>query len=392
MSTSTEAKLQKSSEPSSPALQAMAAVAAAAALARAMAEAQKDGSPGNNSPQVADTSASSPHNPQALAAALAAATGANTAAASQAMIQQAATHSGGLMPGWTAQGMTGAMASAMAGQLALQKWAHMTGAAMPQAYTSLGTPPTSAPKRASDSHLPSAEMPPHRESAGHKVRQAASTRLQKPSPSLLVMWTPVDDALLKASIEGGMSLSDIAAHIPFTSPFSVRDLEVRWRAILYDPIISMEVAAEVTALQGGKRVNLPHKRKSGGSELHSSSPRDQQGAAGVRPHPPGTAGYLLSSGVAADMVSGHVMAVQEKSATSSGPCLAAVDGCVLVWQMHACFWLYLHRERERDSYKLVRARFCSSPTLQGPLALPDLQDARRGWPKTQRGRTQGSGR
>jgi hypothetical protein len=32
------------------------------------------------------------------------------------------------------------------------------------------------------------------------------------------MWTPVDDALLKSSIEGGMSLSDIAAHIVCPKP------------------------------------------------------------------------------------------------------------------------------------------------------------------------------
>ena len=37
-------------------------------------------------------------------------------------------------------------------------------------------------------------------------------------PVKLVLWTPVDDALLKSSIEGGMSLSDIAAHIVRLNP------------------------------------------------------------------------------------------------------------------------------------------------------------------------------
>jgi hypothetical protein len=36
---------------------------------------------------------------------------------------------------------------------------------------------------------------------------------------------------------------------PFTSDFSLRDLEMRWRAMLYDPLVSMEVAVELAALQ-----------------------------------------------------------------------------------------------------------------------------------------------
>ena len=106
------------------------------------------------------------------------------------------------------------------------------------------------------------------------------------------MWTPVDDALLKTSIEGGMSLTDVAAHIPFTSKFSVRDIEVRWRAMLYDPVVSMEVAVEIAALQGGKRINLPQKRKSTGAKKLSWSHALESGAVALgaagRMHWPGT--------------------------------------------------------------------------------------------------------
>ena len=145
----------------------------------------------------------------------------------------------------------------------------------------------------------------------------------------LVMWTPVDDALLKTSIEGGMSLTDVAAHIPFTSKFSVRDIEVRWRAMLYDPVVSMEVAVEIAALQGGKRINLPQKRKSTGE-----SPREQSDMArssAAKAYPPATAGSLLHQGVTADKACDGVTAVEERisssvSARASLAALAALDG------------------------------------------------------------------
>ena len=145
------------------------------------------------------------------------------------------------------------------------------------------------------------------------------------------MWTPVDDALLKSSIEGGMSLTDIAAHIPFTSEFSVRDIEVRWRAMLYDPVVSMEVAVEIAALQGGKRINLPQKRKSSGTTDLPREPSDVSRSSAARLYHPATAGFLLHQGVTADKVGEGVTALEERAPASSNvrsslAGLAAVDG------------------------------------------------------------------
>ena len=49
-------------------------------------------------------------------------------------------------------------------------------------------------------------------------------------PQKLVLWTPVDDALLKSSIEGGMSLSDIATHIVRLNPKSYTVVSL-WRLL-----------------------------------------------------------------------------------------------------------------------------------------------------------------
>lgn len=62
------------------------------------------------------------------------------------------------------------------------------------------------------------------------------------------MWTPIDDLLLRLSVENGLDFATIAAEMPFTSGFSAKDLEERWLAMLYDPSIALEVTFELNAL------------------------------------------------------------------------------------------------------------------------------------------------
>ena len=302
---------------------------------------------------------------------------------------------GGLMPvGWAAQGIAvaNAMAGLGAHQLALHKWAHMHGAPIPVSvpepnsqgaagaqhsatqsgwspmhYASLATPPIpAAGKRAggptSPSHAHAVASGKHQDGSNAQLLHTPTSvtgtvlpleshaQMHAPRPGAMassdetrqkipgspqrqkfVMWTPVDDALLKSSVEGGMSLTDIAAHIPFTSEFSVRDIEVRWRAMLYDPVVSMEVSVEIAALQGGKKINLPQKRKSSGALDLPREPSDVTRSSAARSYHPATAGFLLHQGVTADKVSDRVTAVEERTSPpsnvrSSLAGLAAVDG------------------------------------------------------------------
>uniref|UniRef100_A0A7S4US96 FHA domain-containing protein n=1 Tax=Guillardia theta TaxID=55529 RepID=A0A7S4US96_GUITH len=107
------------------------------------------------------------------------------------------------------------------------------------------------------------QNPPHTKSDAQKEESGKSeeytTRMLASSQELKVpriakgqriLWTPVDDALLRKAVESGLDFSVIAAEMPFTSPFSVRDLETRWFSMLYDPMIAMEVASEYAVIQG----------------------------------------------------------------------------------------------------------------------------------------------
>ncbi|KAB2057779.1 hypothetical protein ES319_A11G190500v1 [Gossypium barbadense] len=57
-------------------------------------------------------------------------------------------------------------------------------------------------------------------------------------------WIPEDDLLLKNAIESGASLEALAkGAVRFSRKFTVKELQDRWRALLYDPVISDQAAA-----------------------------------------------------------------------------------------------------------------------------------------------------
>jgi hypothetical protein len=64
----------------------------------------------------------------------------------------------------------------------------------------------------------------------------------------MIRWNAMDDGLLKLAVETSMDFSEMAANLPFTCAFSPRDLEDRWFALLYDPVISAEVALQLNHL------------------------------------------------------------------------------------------------------------------------------------------------
>ncbi|XP_039031843.1 microspherule protein 1-like [Hibiscus syriacus] len=57
-------------------------------------------------------------------------------------------------------------------------------------------------------------------------------------------WIPEDDLLLKNVIETSASLEALAkGAVQFSRKFTVRELQDRWRALPYDPVISDQAAA-----------------------------------------------------------------------------------------------------------------------------------------------------
>ncbi|XP_022772423.1 uncharacterized protein LOC111315069 [Durio zibethinus] len=59
-------------------------------------------------------------------------------------------------------------------------------------------------------------------------------------------WIPEDDLLLKNAIEAGASLESIAkGAVQFSRKFTVRELQGRWRSLLYDPVVSEEASARI---------------------------------------------------------------------------------------------------------------------------------------------------
>ncbi|KAJ4827616.1 hypothetical protein Tsubulata_032478 [Turnera subulata] len=56
-------------------------------------------------------------------------------------------------------------------------------------------------------------------------------------------WIPEDDVLLKNAVEAGASLESLAkGAVQFSRKFTFRELQERWRALLYDPVVSAEAA------------------------------------------------------------------------------------------------------------------------------------------------------
>ncbi|XP_017631427.1 uncharacterized protein LOC108474052 isoform X2 [Gossypium arboreum] len=63
-------------------------------------------------------------------------------------------------------------------------------------------------------------------------------------------WIPEDDLLLKNAIESGASLEALAkGAVRFSRKFTVKELQDRWRALLYDPVISDQAAARMIEVE-----------------------------------------------------------------------------------------------------------------------------------------------
>ncbi|EOA23562.1 hypothetical protein CARUB_v10016756mg [Capsella rubella] len=66
----------------------------------------------------------------------------------------------------------------------------------------------------------------------------------------VVPWIPEDDLLLKNAIEAGASLESLAkGAVQFSRRFSIRELQDRWHALLYDPVVSADAAFRMTELE-----------------------------------------------------------------------------------------------------------------------------------------------
>ncbi|MCO5568741.1 hypothetical protein L7F22_022441 [Adiantum nelumboides] len=62
-------------------------------------------------------------------------------------------------------------------------------------------------------------------------------------PPDFILWTVEDDILLKNAVEAGAALEALAkGAVQFSQRYTLRELRERWRALLYDPVISEEAA------------------------------------------------------------------------------------------------------------------------------------------------------
>ncbi|KAJ1701151.1 hypothetical protein LUZ63_000930 [Rhynchospora breviuscula] len=80
------------------------------------------------------------------------------------------------------------------------------------------------------------------------------------SSSEVAKWLPEDDILLKNSIESGASLEALAkGAVNFTRRFSLKELQERWQALLYDPEVSAEASARMIEYESSTSSNPPIK-------------------------------------------------------------------------------------------------------------------------------------
>ncbi|XP_047342585.1 uncharacterized protein LOC124946069 [Impatiens glandulifera] len=81
-------------------------------------------------------------------------------------------------------------------------------------------------------------------------------------------WFPQDDLLLKNAIEAGASLESLAkGAVEFSRRFTFEELKNRWYNLLYDPIVSLDAASQMTMFEnsspvGGLKASNGAKRKS----------------------------------------------------------------------------------------------------------------------------------
>ncbi|KAH7315032.1 hypothetical protein KP509_21G031100 [Ceratopteris richardii] len=81
-------------------------------------------------------------------------------------------------------------------------------------------------------------------------------------PPDFCLWTAEDDIQLKNAMEAGAAIEALAkGAVQFSQRYTVRELRERWRALLYDPVISMEASkrmlkSEALVTNAGKLSNL----------------------------------------------------------------------------------------------------------------------------------------
>ncbi|XP_010530321.1 PREDICTED: uncharacterized protein LOC104806908 isoform X2 [Tarenaya hassleriana] len=95
-------------------------------------------------------------------------------------------------------------------------------------------------------------------------------------------WLPEDDLLLKSAVEAGASLESLAkGAVQFSRRFSIRELQDRWHALLYDPVVSAEAAFHMTELERSNS-NIPTKFGRTGYSKENKSSVGKRNAENVR--------------------------------------------------------------------------------------------------------------
>ncbi|CAN8254584.1 unnamed protein product [Cochlearia groenlandica] len=93
----------------------------------------------------------------------------------------------------------------------------------------------------------------------------------------VVPWIPEDDLLLKNAIEAGASLESLAkGAVQFSKRFSIRELQDRWHALLYDPVVSAEAAFRMTEFERTNPNFLTKFARTGYSKEIKSSSRKRK--------------------------------------------------------------------------------------------------------------------
>ncbi|XWS45504.1 hypothetical protein CRYUN_Cryun15aG0141700 [Craigia yunnanensis] len=89
--------------------------------------------------------------------------------------------------------------------------------------------------------------------------------------SVSSLWIPEDDLLLKNAIESGASLEALAkGAVRFSRKFTVRELQDRWRALLYDPVISDQASDRMIEVELSAS-NLSSKSNKFGNSIENRS-------------------------------------------------------------------------------------------------------------------------
>ncbi|KAF2601274.1 hypothetical protein F2Q70_00026835 [Brassica cretica] len=105
----------------------------------------------------------------------------------------------------------------------------------------------------------------------------AHPRLNMGALAQVVPWIPEDDLLLKNAIEAGASLESLAkGAVQFSRRLSIRELQDRWHALLYDPVVSAEAAFRMAELERTTNPNFPTKFARTGQRENKGSSRKRK--------------------------------------------------------------------------------------------------------------------